>query len=74
MVASLSVSLNVGDKALHLPNRCNWWFDGATKNPRSGNRRVKILEIYNNGSCAVITPLKGNGAGVEYLCSLSDLI
>jgi len=65
--------MGVGDKVLHLPHGCNWWFDGAVKNPRSGSRKVEILEIYNNGYCAVVTPVKGNGMGQRYVCNLSEL-
>jgi hypothetical protein len=63
----------IGDKVIHLPHGCNWLFEGATKNPRSGNRKVVLLEIYNQGSCAVVTPIKGNGAGERYVCNLSEL-
>jgi hypothetical protein len=61
------------DVVIHVPAQCNWWYEGATKNPRSGNRKVVIVELYNNNECAVITPVSGNGVGQQYVCNVTEL-
>mgnify|MGYP006899554785 CR=1 FL=1 len=65
--------MKINDVVVHLEHGCNWMFPGCTKNPRSGNRRVKIISLYHDDRCAVISPVSGNGKEQEYVCNVSDL-
>lgn len=58
---------------IHEPYGCNWRFTDCIKNPRSGNRKVKVIVLYHGGVCAVISPISGYGKDNQYLCTTKDL-
>ena len=62
-----------GNIVIHIPAGRNWHYKDSVKNPRSGNRKVKIISFYHSGYCAIISPIRGNGKGREYVCNTSDL-
>lgn len=66
--------MKIGQVVVHVPAHVNWIFEKGGKNPRSANRKVRILELYNEGRSAVITPVRGHGKNQEFVCNTSDLI